>query len=186
MRVTTMKTILLGISAVWLLTPSSSHADTKGAASAPTRPNVVLCMTDDQGWGDTGYNGHPVLKTPALDEMAATGLRFNRFYAAAPVCSPTRGSVMTGRHPNRFGCFAFNFSLRPEEVTLAEALRAAGYATGHFGKWHLGPVKASSPVSPNQSGFDESLRTTTSSISIRSFAATAGRRRTSRARLRRS
>ena len=121
---------------------------------AADRPNVVLCMADDQGWGDTAYNGHPVLKTPVLDEMAAVGLRLDRFYAAAPVCSPTRGSVLTGRHPNRFGCFSWGYPLRPQEMTIAEALKSAGYATGHFGKWHLGPVDARSPVSPGRQGFD--------------------------------
>lgn len=124
------------------------------SAAEPVRPNVILCMADDQGWGDVGYNGHPHLKTPVLDEMAASGLRFDRFYAAAPVCSPTRGSVLTGRHPNRFGCFSWGYTLRPEEVTLAEALKAAGYVTGHFGKWHLGPVRAGNPLSPGQNGFD--------------------------------
>jgi len=114
-------------------------------------------MADDQGWGDVGYNGHPVLKTPQLDALAAAGLRFDRFYAAAPVCSPTRGSVLTGRHPNRFGCFSWGHSLRPQEVTLAEALKAAGYATGHFGKWHLGSVRPGSPVNPGASGFDRWL-----------------------------
>jgi arylsulfatase A-like enzyme len=112
-------------------------------------------MADDQGWGDVAYNGHPVLKTPHLDEMAASGLRFDRFYAAAPVCSPTRGSVMTGRHPNRFGCFTWGHTLRPQETTIAEALKTAGYATGHFGKWHLGSVRKGSPVNPGSSGFDE-------------------------------
>lgn len=121
------------------------------------RPNIVLCMADDQGWGDVGYYGHPVLKTPVLDEMAASGLRFDRFYSAAPVCSPTRGSVMTGRHPNRFACFSWGHTLRAEEVTVAQALQKAGYATGHFGKWHLGEVRADSPVSPGASGFDEWL-----------------------------
>jgi arylsulfatase A-like enzyme len=101
------------------------------------------------------YNGNPVLKTPVLDEMAASGLRFDRFYAAAPVCSPTRGSVLTGRHPNRFGCFSWGHDLRPEEVTLAEVLHAAGYATGHFGKWHLGSFAADSAVSPGKSGFEQ-------------------------------
>jgi arylsulfatase A-like enzyme len=118
------------------------------------RPGIILCMADDQGWGDVGYNGHPVLKTPNLDAMAAAGLRFDRFYAAAPVCSPTRGSVLTGRHPNRFGCFKWGHSLRPQEVTIAEVLRKAGYATGHFGKWHLGSVRKGSPVNPAASGFD--------------------------------
>lgn len=119
------------------------------------RPNVILAMADDQGWGDMAYNGHPALKTPVFDEMARTGLRFDRFYAAAPVCSPTRGSVMTGRTPNRFGCFKWGYTLRPEEVTVAEVLRDAGYATGHFGKWHLGSMRADSPVSPGQSGFEQ-------------------------------
>ncbi len=121
------------------------------------RPNVILCMTDDQGWGDTGYNGHKFVKTPVLDEMATSGLRLNRFYAATPLCSSTRGSVMTGRHPNRFGCFSANMSIRPEETTLAEVLQKAGYATGHFGKWHLGPVKAGTPINPGASGFDQWL-----------------------------
>ena len=112
-------------------------------------------MADDQGWGDMAYMGHPVLKTPTFDEMATSCLRFDRFYAAGPVCSPTRGSVLTGRHPNRFGCFRWGYSLRPREITVAEALKKAGYTTGHFGKWHVGSVRADSPVSPGQSGFDE-------------------------------
>jgi arylsulfatase A-like enzyme len=111
-------------------------------------------MADDQGWGDVGYNGNEKLKTPTLDEMAAKNLRFDRFYAAAPVCSPTRGSVLTGRHPNRFGCFSWGYEIRPEEETVAEALRDAGYATGHFGKWHLGSMRADNPTSPGQNGFD--------------------------------
>jgi len=121
------------------------------------QPNIVLCMADDQGWGDTAYNGHPVLKTPHLDAMAAAGLRFDHFYAAAPVCSPTRASVMTGRHPNRLGCFSWGRPLRPQEFTIAERLQAAGYATGHFGKWHLGSVLKGSPVNPGNSGFDQWL-----------------------------
>lgn len=123
--------------------------------SASERPNFILAMADDQGWGDMAYSGHPVLKTPAFDEMASSGLRFDRFYAAAPVCSPTRGSVLTGRHPNRFGCFTWGYTLRPQETTLAEVLRGAGYRTGHFGKWHVGSVRADSPVSPGNSGFRE-------------------------------
>jgi len=118
-------------------------------------PNIILCMADDQGWGDMAYTGHPVIQTPNFDAMAAEALRFDRFYAAAPVCSPTRGSVMTGRHPNRFGCFSWGRTLRPQEITIAEALKEAGYVTGHFGKWHLGSVRLGSPVSPGASGFDE-------------------------------
>lgn len=121
------------------------------------RPNIVLLMGDDHGWEETGYNGHPHLKTPVMDEMAATGLRLDRFYAAAPVCSPTRGSVITGRHPNRYGTFSANWSIRPEETSVAQLLGAAGYACGHFGKWHLGPVKAESPTNPGAMGFHEWL-----------------------------
>jgi arylsulfatase A-like enzyme len=113
-------------------------------AAAPAkhpRPNIVLIMADDQGWGDVGFNGHPRLRTPNLDALAREGVRLERFYAAAPVCSPTRGSVLTGRHPSRYGInWAFDGALPREEVTLAEALRAVGYRTGHFGKWHLGQL----------------------------------------------
>ncbi len=123
----------------------------------PAKPNIILCMADDQGWGDMGYYDHPVLKTPHFDAMSREALRFDRFYAAAPVCSPTRGSVMTGRHPNRFGCFKWGHTLRPQEITVAEALKAACYVTGHFGKWHLGSVREGSPVNPGASGFDEWL-----------------------------
>lgn len=128
--------------------------DARSLAAEPPRPNVVLCMADDQGWGDMAYNGHPTLHTPTFDEMARTGLRLDRFYAAAPVCSPTRGSVLTGRTPNRYGVFSWGHSLRPQELTLAEVLRKAGYATGHFGKWHLGSVLPDAPTSPGANGFE--------------------------------
>ena len=124
---------------------------------AADRPNIILLMGDDHGWEETGYNGHAHVRTPVLDTMAAEGLRLDRFYAGHPSCSPTRGSVLTGRHPNRYGTFAPNWSIRPEEITIAHLLREAGYATGHFGKWHVGPVKAASPTSPGAMGFDEWL-----------------------------
>ena len=125
------------------------------AVGGAATPNVVLMMGDDHGWEETGFNGHPHVKTPVLDEMASSGLRFDRFYAAHPSCSPTRGSFLTGRHPNRYGTFAPGWSLRPEEVTIAHVLRKAGYRCGHFGKWHVGAVKAGSPVNPGGMGFDE-------------------------------
>jgi arylsulfatase A-like enzyme len=126
-------------------------------------------MADDQGWGDTGYNGHPELKTPQLDALAAAGLRLNRFYTAHFNCSPTRASVMTGRHPHRMGTFSPGSPIRAQEVTLAQVLQAAGYATGHFGKWHLNgkngdrntktppgrAILADDPLSPGKLGFDE-------------------------------
>lgn len=126
-------------------------------SQAAERPNIILCMADDQGYGDVGYYGASPVKTPVLDEMARTGLRFDRFYAAAPVCSPTRASVLTGRHPNRLACFTWGHPLRPQETTIAEALHQAGYVCGHFGKWHLGSTRADSPVCPGNSGFDEWL-----------------------------
>lgn len=127
------------------------------SASGEQPPNIVLLMGDDHGWDETGYNGHPHLQTPALDEMAASGLRLDHFYAAHPSCSPTRGSFMTGRHPNRYGTFSPNCSIRPEEISIAHLLGQAGYACGHFGKWHLGPVKAESPTNPGALGFDQWL-----------------------------
>ncbi len=122
---------------------------------AASQPNIVLLMGDDHGWEETGYNGHPHVKTPVLDEIAATGLRLERFYAAHPSCSPTRASFLTGRHPNRMGTFAPGWSLRPEEITIAHLLSKAGYRCGHFGKWHVGAVKSESPVNPGAMGFHE-------------------------------
>ena len=105
------------------------------------KPNVILVMADDQGYGDAGFTGHPSLKTPHMDAMAASGIVFERFYAAAPVCSPTRASVMTGRNPIRVNVPNHGHYLRPHEITIAEALKSAGYVTGHFGKWHLNGVR---------------------------------------------
>jgi arylsulfatase A-like enzyme len=136
-----------------LATPNMASAE--AADAKPGRPNFVLVMCDDLGWGDLAYNGNPDVKTPVLDEMAKSGIRFDRFYAAYNVCSPTRGSFLTGRHPVRYGVFSWGWSLRPAEITLAEALRPAGYATGHFGKWHLGNLSARSATSPGAQGFDE-------------------------------
>jgi arylsulfatase A-like enzyme len=130
-------------------------ATTLNASAAP--PNIILMMGDDHGWEETGYHGHPHVKTPVLDEMARTGLRLDRFYAAHPSCSPTRASFLTGRHPNRMGTFAPGWSFRPEEITLAHLAARAGYHCGHFGKWHVGAVKKESPVSPLAMGFHECL-----------------------------
>ena len=137
------------------------------AGNAPPQADrplgIILCMTDDQGWGDVSYNGLKQIQTPVLDAMAAAGMRFNRFYAQQS-CSPTRASVMTGRHPNRMGCFWPGMPLKKQEMTIAQAMKRAGYATGHFGKWHLngvaGPGKVipdSDTLSPRNVGFDESF-----------------------------
>jgi len=124
-------------------------------SAAENRPNIILLMGDDHGWEETGYHGHPHVKTPVLDEIAATGLRLDRFHAAHPSCSPTRASFLTGRHPNRMGTFAPGWSFRPEEITVAHQLSKAGYRCGHFGKWHVGAVKAGAPVNPGAMGFHE-------------------------------
>ena len=130
-------------------------------------PNIILIMTDDQGWGQTGYYDHPVLETPNLDAMAENGLRFERFYAAAPVCSPTRASILTGRTNDRTGVMDHGYALRKQEKTIAVALQKAGYATGHFGKWHLNglrglgvPILKNDSHSPGKFGFDHWLTVT--------------------------
>jgi arylsulfatase A-like enzyme len=132
--------------------------------AAAERPHIILVMADDMGWGETSYHGHPILQTPHLDEMAANGLRFNRFYAGGPVCSPTRATVLTGRAHDRTAVYSHGHALRLQEKTLAQALQTAGYRTGHFGKWHLNglqgpglPIPADDPYHPGKFGFDEWL-----------------------------
>ena len=111
-----------------------------GNCLANERPNIILVMADDMGWGDPSYNSGWI-NTPVLDAMAAEGLRFDRFYSASAVCSPTRGSCLTGRHPDRLGIPHANLGrLEADETTLSEVLGGVGYATGHFGKWHLGTL----------------------------------------------
>ena len=136
-------------------------AHTSQANEAPSKPHIILVMADDQGWGQTGYYNHPVLKTPHLDAMASGGLRFDRFYAGAPVCSPTRASVLTGRANDRTGVESHGYALRRQEITLATILKNSGYATGHFGKWHLNgirgpgvPILKEDSHGPRHFGFD--------------------------------
>ena len=115
---------------------------------AGEKTNFVLCMTDDQGWGDAGYMGHRHLKTPVLDEMAAQGLRFDRFYAPAPVCSPSRGGFITGRAPSRYGCYNFGL-LNLDAPTLPANESIGDYGTTrwlvwckHCNDWHVhGPME---------------------------------------------
>jgi arylsulfatase A-like enzyme len=145
-----------------ILTFLASFALACGQAFAAEKPHIIFVMADDMGWGQTGYRGHPVLKTPNLDAMAANGLRFERFYAGGPVCSPTRASMLTGRSHERTGVRTHGYALRKQEQTIAQALKSAGYVTGHFGKWHLNghrgpgaPIFADDPHAPAQFGFDE-------------------------------
>ncbi|MDP0491113.1 MAG: sulfatase-like hydrolase/transferase [Verrucomicrobiota bacterium JB023] len=136
-------------------------------AASERPPNVILLMSDDQGWGDVGFNGNDRIRTPHLDAMAAGGMKLDRFYASAPLCSPTRGACLTGRYPFRFGILAAHTGgMRVGEITIAEVLKEKGYATGFFGKWHLGWVKMEDAGSrgffspPSLHGFDEYFATT--------------------------
>ena len=97
------------------------------------KPNIILLMADDLGYGDVGYNGNTIIRTPNLDEMSKAGIRFDRFYAGGPVCSPTRGTCLTGRHYFRYGIFSASVGYLPaEEITLARICKSLGYTTGHF------------------------------------------------------
>ncbi|MGY2488913.1 sulfatase-like hydrolase/transferase [Cupriavidus sp. CP313] len=125
-----------------------------------TRPNIILLIADDLGWGDLGSYGHPVFRTPSLDRMAAEGQRWTNFYVSSPVCSPSRGAMLTGRVETRTGLYGAINSVQIEgdpygfpdrEVTIASLLRDAGYATALFGKWHLGDAPRAYPT---RHGFD--------------------------------
>ncbi|WP_273568874.1 arylsulfatase [Maribacter halichondriae] len=125
-------------------------------AQTSERPNVIIIITDDQGYGDLGTNGNPHVKTPNLDAFAKKSVRFNNFYVS-PVCAPTRASLMTGRNSLRTGVrdtYNGGAIMATGEVTLAELLKEANYRTGIFGKWHLGD---SYPSRPMDQGFDESV-----------------------------
>ena len=128
------------------------------AACAPPepapRPNVVLFLADDQGWGDLSSHGNTNVRTPNLDALAREGASFTRFFVS-PVCSPTRAELLTGRYHPRSGVYATSRGgerLDLDETTIAEVFHAAGYATAAFGKWHNG---SQPPYHPNARGFDE-------------------------------
>jgi arylsulfatase A-like enzyme len=132
------------------------------AAAPASQQNFVILLADDLGYGDLGSYGHPVIRTPSIDELAATGQRWTDFYTAAPVCTPSRGALLTGRLPIRLGLVApagmpdvfFSFStggLPTSELTLPEILRAGSYATALIGKWHLGLAPE---FQPRKQGFD--------------------------------
>jgi arylsulfatase A len=134
------------------------------AAAAPTaQPNIIVILADDLGYGDLGCYGHPTIRTPNLDRMAMEEMRFTDFYAAAEVCTPSRAALLTGRYPVRSGMAHDQFRvlrnrstghLPNDELTIAEALKARGYATGTVGKWHLGVWSINPDGHPLRHGFD--------------------------------
>lgn len=147
-----MKLLQSFLFAIFLLVnyPKISFSQTEA------RPNVIIILTDDQGYGDLGITGNPHVKTPVIDKFASESIRFNDFYVS-PVCAPTRSSLMTGRYSLRTGVrdtYNGGATMASSEITIAEMLKAAGYKTGNFGKWHLGD---NYPSRPNDQGFDESI-----------------------------
>jgi arylsulfatase A-like enzyme len=131
-----------------------------GCSSILAPPNIVIVFADDLGYGDLGVYGHPTIHTPHLDRMAAEGMKFTQFYAAASVCTPSRAGLLTGRLPIRSGMAGetrrvlfpdSKLGLPAEEITIAEALKERGYATAAIGKWHLGHLP---PYLPTANGFD--------------------------------
>lgn len=126
------------------------------SAQQVSRPNVILIITDDQGYGDFGFTGNPHVRTPVLDNLARQSIRFSNFYVC-PVSAPTRAALLTGRYSLRTGVrdtYNGGAMMAASEVTIAELLKSSGYATGHFGKWHLGD---NYPMRPIDQGFDESV-----------------------------
>lgn len=125
-------------------------------AAQPAPPNIIVILTDDQGYWDVSAHGNPHIETPQMDRLAAEGVSYRRFYAS-PVCAPTRASLMTGRYYLRTGIYNTRFggdTLQPSEVTLAELLRERGYRTALYGKWHLGHYRR---YQADQRGFDDFL-----------------------------
>ena len=155
--------IVLRIGLLWVLLLLHACGGGNGGGSGPPAPdertNIILIIADDLGYADLGVQGSPDVLSPHIDSLAAEGVRFTSGYVSSPECSPTRAGLMTGRYQQRFG-HEFNpprpppagFGLPLEEITLAEKLKAAGYATGLVGKWHLG---SEAHFHPLNRGFDE-------------------------------
>ncbi len=146
---------------VLLITLFACRAFPSGHRSPRTSPpNVVIIFTDDQGYGDLSCYGHPTIHTPHLDGLARSGVKLSQFYVASPVCSPSRAALLTGCYPKRVGMQRhvifpdYDYGLHTDEVTLADLLKERGYATGCFGKWHLGHRPGLLPL---DQGFDAYL-----------------------------
>ena len=158
MRSSSFMLILVGVLSACAASPSEDSS-VNYTDSDTKRPNIVILFLDDAGYGDFGYTGNPLIRTPNIDRIAAEGMRFTQFYSASPACTASRYALLTGRLPVRsgFGWVLTPSSPRgvhPEEWTLAEGLRDRGYATAIYGKWHLGRPEEYLPL---QHGFDEYL-----------------------------
>ena len=137
----------------------SAGVAAQGSESVDGRPNILVILVDDLGYGDLGVYDHPTIRTPNIDRLAAEGIRFTDFYSAAPVCSPARAAFLTGRIPVRTGIYDWippgsDMHLSAEEATVAEILRAAGYQTSMFGKWHLNGALDTDQPQPDDHGFN--------------------------------
>jgi len=143
--------------AAWAAPDAKPSAE---GGNAQKRTNFLVILCDDLGYGDLACYGHPTIQTPALDRLAAEGIRLTDCYAAAPVCSPSRAGLLTGRNPNRFGVYDWIPARHPMhlgrgEITIAQLLQRAGYATGHFGKWHCnGQFNSPQQPQPGDQGFE--------------------------------
>ena len=151
-------------------------------AEKPKRPNIVVILCDDLGWGDLQNYGHPTIKTPELMKMASEGIRFTSFYSASPVCSPSRVGLLTGRNPNRAGVYDWIpqasasqppknsrnlVEMRKEEFTIGEMLQSAGYATCMSGKWHCNAMfNSDRQAQPGDHGFDHWFATQNNAASL--------------------
>ena len=141
---------------LWLLMlPGACQAPTLETENTSASPNIIVILTDDQGYGDLGSYGSQTIRTPHIDQLANEGILFTDFYVH-PICSPSRAALMTGSYAPRTGfadvqLWGSPFGLHPDEVTIAEVLKTKGYATAAVGKWHLGEQDA---FAPNRQGFD--------------------------------
>jgi arylsulfatase A len=144
------------------------------AADAPRPPNIVFILADDLGWSDVGFNGRKEWATPNLDRLASQGTIFKRWYAAGTTCAPSRAALLTGRYGIHNGVVGNNQDLPSSEVTIAEALKARGYATALFGKWHHGAPRAGMKtyLHPMDQGFDEFFGFTDASAAHRQYPKT--------------
>jgi len=172
-----LKTVGAGVTALTFAGCADALSNLTGSAFGK-KPNIVFILADDLGWHELGCYGSNFYETPNIDKLATEGMKFTDAYAAAPVCSPTRASIMTGKYPARLHLTDFIKGGSPkdkklltpdwtaylplQEVTIAEVLKKAGYATGHFGKWHLNKdknYKPGRPMDPSSQGFDDVLTT---------------------------